>query len=219
MNMKRRTLILAVSFLTLFGKAQTLDYFGQTPPGDSAVVFAPGLVSQTNRREYKVTFSPDGKECYLGVWVGNTGKVYSSKNENGTWSGQQEPSFSANHNVSALSFSSAGNKLFFNYDNSGICSIERTVNGWGTVQPLASPINSSSFHYVETTDSTRFVASNRSGSISGSADLWCIKRATDLTLKATNMGTGVNTSSSEFAPCVSRNGSFLIFTSGRLGGF
>lgn len=214
--------LISVIILVLFfyqGEAQSnsIDYFGQTSPEDSAVIFAPGLISQSTRKEYKITFSPDGSECYLGFWVGNTGKVHCMKNENGTWSEAFEPTFSAGHNVSALTFSTSGNKLFANYDNNGICSFERTASGWDTVNPLTAPVNINSYHYAETADSVMFVASTRSGSTGGSIDLWCIKRSADRTLKATNMENVINTSSSEFAPCVSSDGSYLIFTSDRTG--
>ena len=45
------------------------SYFGQRPPGDSAVVFAPGIISlaDADHNIGKVAFSPDGKECYITV--------------------------------------------------------------------------------------------------------------------------------------------------------
>lgn len=41
------------------------DYLGQPLPGDSAVIFAPGIVSVNGRSEYGVSFSPDLEEIYL----------------------------------------------------------------------------------------------------------------------------------------------------------
>ena len=34
--------------------AQIFDYFGQTPPGDSAIIFAPGIISLNNRLERQI---------------------------------------------------------------------------------------------------------------------------------------------------------------------
>jgi hypothetical protein len=42
-------------------------YWGQTPPGDSAIVFAPGVISLSDRRETKIVFSQDGLECLISV--------------------------------------------------------------------------------------------------------------------------------------------------------
>lgn len=39
-------------------------YFGQTPPGKTPQIFAPGFVSRMATSEYAITFSPDGKEMY-----------------------------------------------------------------------------------------------------------------------------------------------------------
>jgi hypothetical protein len=61
-------------FTDLYG-----DYFGQTPPGDTPVVFAPGIVSTDSLIEHSApTFSPDGKEVFW--WV-----VRSPKSNNEKW--------------------------------------------------------------------------------------------------------------------------------------
>ena len=33
-------------------------YFGQNPPKDSAIIFAPGIISVSNRGEYALSISP-----------------------------------------------------------------------------------------------------------------------------------------------------------------
>ena len=63
MIMKKILLI----FVTLIGigksycQTPVIDYFGQTPPGDSAIIFAPGIVSKSGRFEHAAIFSRDGK--------------------------------------------------------------------------------------------------------------------------------------------------------------
>lgn len=42
------------------------DYLGQTPPDDTPVVFAPGIVSTDDLEHSPAIFSPDGNEVY---WV------------------------------------------------------------------------------------------------------------------------------------------------------
>ena len=55
-------------------------YFNQPPPGDSAVIFAPGIVSVNGRYEYGVSFSPDLKEIYFTAHRKDEGSsVYFSK--------------------------------------------------------------------------------------------------------------------------------------------
>ena len=45
------------------------NYLGQTPPGDSAVVFAPGIVG-TGLYTRDIAISPSGDEIYYGVSLG-----------------------------------------------------------------------------------------------------------------------------------------------------
>jgi hypothetical protein len=64
-----------IEFTDLFG-----DYLGQTPPGDTPVVFAPGIISTDSLIEHSApTFSPDGKEVFW--WI-----VRSPKTSNEKWS-------------------------------------------------------------------------------------------------------------------------------------
>ena len=56
------TLIAAVA-LSPDLSAATGPYFGQSPPGTTPVVFAPGILSLTSRFEIGLGFSPDGTEC------------------------------------------------------------------------------------------------------------------------------------------------------------
>jgi hypothetical protein len=46
------------------------DYVGQTPPGDTPVVFAPGIVSTVYMEHSAPTFSPDGNEVFWRVAKG-----------------------------------------------------------------------------------------------------------------------------------------------------
>jgi hypothetical protein len=83
------TLILFfVIISTIISYSQTVPawlYFGQTPPGDTAVVFAPGVISRTDRYETGITFSPDGNEVYFEA-SGDSypGGVYFTKRDNNT---------------------------------------------------------------------------------------------------------------------------------------
>ncbi len=45
----------------------TINYFESvSPPSDSAVVFAKGMISTKDHREEKISFTSDGKECFFG---------------------------------------------------------------------------------------------------------------------------------------------------------
>ena len=129
--------ILLISFTVQINNAQTdtIDYFGQTSPGDSAVIFAPGIISLPGRNEINITFSPDGSEVYYSA-VNSDGSdegVYYKKRVNKTWTEQvKEPIFDG---FRFPRFSAGGNKLYFtkyNNDNtvSHIWGSERTTGAW-----------------------------------------------------------------------------------------
>ncbi len=64
-------LILSISMIKCAHQETSQDwkYLGQTPPGDTPVVFAPGIVSTDSTIEHgSPTFSPDGKEVF---WQSN----------------------------------------------------------------------------------------------------------------------------------------------------
>jgi hypothetical protein len=187
-------------------------YFGQTPPGDNAVVFAPGIISLPNRDEFSIVFSPDGNEA---IYVAD--KLYYIKCENNKWTDPVIPPFSVNQEIATPIFSSDGKKLYYtkwssDYSSSHIWMVEHAAGGWGVPQLLPSPINLASFDggYAETSDSVVYFWSSRSGN----SDIW-FKRPSSA--QAENLGSIINSISTEGSPCIAPDGSYLIFNSGRTG--
>lgn len=60
---------------------QENTYFGQTPPGKTPEIFAPGVISISTRNDFYVTFSADNSEMFFG----NSGQLKHSIKENGEW--------------------------------------------------------------------------------------------------------------------------------------
>jgi Tol biopolymer transport system component len=224
--MKTKTMIVffLAGILTLTSVAQTnsIDYFGQTPPGNKAVIFAPGIISRTDRAELKIAFSPDGKECYFYAGGPDGVGVYYTKRVNNIWTEQVLAPFSLNHITTDPFFSADGKKLYFTYnttDWSGgdIWFVERTKEGWGEPQRLPSPVNSNAkdWSYTETTNGVAYIQSNRTN---GDWDIWRIQRLSDQSLMAENPGPIVNSAKMDVSPCIAPDGSYLIFSSDRPGG-
>ncbi|MDX2415162.1 MAG: hypothetical protein QNK33_08220 [Bacteroidales bacterium] len=196
-------------------------YFNQALPGDSALLFAPGIFSLSDRLESNIAFSPNGKECYFGVMEIKdnkaSSKIYCSKYQNNKWTAQMEAPFSVNRNLDDPSFSKDGNKLFVS-ESGDIWMLERTNERWGEPQLLPSPINSDSSEgsYTELNDDVAYISSRRSGGFGG-IDNWRISRLPDQSLQAENLGPILNTSSLDFSPLIAPDGSYLIFGSYRKG--
>jgi hypothetical protein len=220
----RTKMMIAFSFLgimSLTSVAQTVspDYFGQTPPGDKAVKFAPGIISLPNRNEINITFSPDGNEVYF---ESNTG-IYFTKRVNNSWTNQViEPMFNG---FSTPFLSADGKKIYLiKYFDIGTPNItceawmsERTTGEWGVPQSLPAPFNTASSddaYFSGTVDGVNYIESNRAGGY-GKSDIWCVRPSSN---QAENLGPNVNSASDDGSPCIALDGSYLIFGSDRKGG-
>ncbi len=67
-------------------------YLGQKPPGMMPEVFAPGIVSTTEYREFSGTFAPDGHEYYFFRFAEGAG-IMVSKLRDGGWTAPQPADF------------------------------------------------------------------------------------------------------------------------------
>ncbi len=196
-------------------------YYNQTPPSDSAVVFAPGIFSLTDRLESNIAFSPDGKECYFGVIEIKDNKasykIYSTQYINNKWTEQLESSFSVGNDVSNPSVSADGKRLYFIKDGD-VYMVEPTLEGWGEPQALPSPINSASREtsYMESTDGVAYISSKRPDGFGG-YDIWCIQPMPDQVLLEENLGPILNSTAYDISPLIAPDGSYLIFGSERYG--
>jgi hypothetical protein len=116
--MKKFLLIIATSLLAQIGNAQTgiQEYFSQTPPGDTAVVFAPDVISMANSHG-RFVVSPDGKELFWNQVNVSTldSKIVHVVCSDGNWSSPEICPFAANGINANPVFSMDGEKLYFEY--------------------------------------------------------------------------------------------------------
>lgn len=122
------------------------DYLGQTPPGETPEIFAPGLISSTNHEHSAPVFSPDGNEVYWSAFVGSNQYIYYSRAVQGKWSSPKVAPFSGTYSDGGPCFSPDGNRLYFYsqrplpengevlYDD--VWYLEKTKTGWGEPKNL-----------------------------------------------------------------------------------
>lgn len=131
-----------------------INYAGQHPPGDTAIIFAPGLISTHNYEHSAPAFSPDGK---LVLWTvvnkSYRGSIYEMVFENGEWSGPYRPSFAdSSADDYYPGFSGDGKKLYFSsrrnmpagYPDTKdmrIWEVERTADGWSAPRPVDTTVS------------------------------------------------------------------------------
>lgn len=202
-------------------------YFGQTPPGDSAVVFAPGIVTITGRNVPCISFSPDGKSAvfYVGFYP-NPGTPYCmiSSYTNNRWSPPVTASFSAGRVSAEPAFSLDGNRIYM-YANglqnqvgsADLAYSEKTGNAWGTPKSMGNPPNLAvdQYHPCVVAD-TSIYFSTSSGDIARCQYLdGRYQPRVILPFPVNN----ANTTQTWGDPYVAPDESYLIFKSTRAGGF
>jgi Tol biopolymer transport system component len=149
--------------------AQTIPndrlYLGQTPPGNTPVIFAPGVISLTGRRETKIVFSPAGNECLIGIGESGTFKILYTKFENGIWPDARPSAFITNDRAQEPFFSPDGRKIFFT-SQADIYMCARDGSTWSAPVKLGMPVNTAAeeYHPIVTLNGTLYFCSMRDNS-------------------------------------------------------
>lgn len=237
--MKTAFLIFIMLFGSLFGQSGLAKfpvlkgpYFGQTPPGNTPVPFAPDMIGKRFKRTRSITFSPDGTEAYWGVIVfeNNDWKrwIVESKMVEGTWTEPKLAFFSKydlEDDVPCLS--PDGRRLFFIsrrpiHPNEGlgkenIWVIERQDQGWGEPRPLPPGVNGlPQIHHQLSLDrhGTLFFAAAGENCL-GEIDMYCSKWVEGTYQNPEHLGPAINGPQAEYTPWIARDGSYLLFCRNR----
>lgn len=151
-----KTLLFSFAFLFIVNVATTQTipadslYLGQIPPGDSAIIYAPGSISLPNRRETKIVFSPNNEECLIGIGLNNTFQILYTDFYSGYWQTPVPSYFISNSQPIEPFFSPDSLHVFFT-SNANIYISERVNQTWTTPVILASPVNTGYEEYHPTT--------------------------------------------------------------------
>lgn len=150
MKKKYLIIIMLLTINTSFGQQFTDlsgDYLGQSLPGDTPEIFAPGIVSVNGRYEYGVSFSPDLEEIYYtGKRKGESSSVYFSKLIDKKWTNPEKANLTkGKHKGEMEAFVNlSGKKIYFTVSDSKgvkIWCATRSENWWSDAIKLDSPIN------------------------------------------------------------------------------
>ncbi|MFC1573067.1 hypothetical protein ACFL6M_05655, partial [Candidatus Eisenbacteria bacterium] len=110
----------------------TGPYLGQSPPGRTPKVFAPGIVS-TTAHEYHISFAPDGREIYFSR--GGAGTLVTRWGDNG-WTVPEKISFiDENHLTEEANLTPNNRAIIFcgrsdMRNERELYRAERTPDGW-----------------------------------------------------------------------------------------
>jgi Tol biopolymer transport system component len=129
-------------------------YLGQEPPGTTAVVFAPGVVSLPGRYEYALSVSPDGKEIVFSTEKpGESSKLMMTRHRQGGWTGPRLLQLTQGARKAEMEafFTPDGDSLFLAAYDEGmdvrIWFSDREGEAWGPARQLESPVNGAAVFY------------------------------------------------------------------------
>lgn len=210
----------------------TGPYLGQKPPGMVPEVFAPAIISK-EFDELNSVFSPDGNAFYfsikLPIDVQHT--ILSMNLTNNLWTKPAVLSFSGRFSDADPAFSCDGKKLFFiskrplpgtgeSEKDWDIWVVERTENDWGEPKNLGAPVNSDKMEIYPSVarNGTIYFCSARSGGLGGD-DIYRSRFIGGKYTKPENLGDMINTKYGEGDIFIAPDESYIIFSSGRPGGF
>ncbi len=115
-------------------------YLGQEPPGMEPEIFAPGIVSDPDFREFSGTFSPDGSEYYFFRFSEDSPlRFLYSRSLDGGWTTPEEFPVTAEYGASEPHVTFDNKRLYFMWrhpvpegqpDLPSYYFIDRTPTGW-----------------------------------------------------------------------------------------
>ena len=153
-------------------------YLGQALPDTIPQLFAPGIVS-TGMFTRDVAISPDGKEIYFCIAIGNYtySTIIFSKEINGRWTAPEIVPFSGGPGTMDFepAFSPDGNRLYFLSTrpdgdeppgDQDIWYVDRAGDSWGEPVNPGEPINTDGGEFFPsvTSDGTLYFTRNAKGS-------------------------------------------------------
>jgi hypothetical protein len=129
-------------------------YLGQVPPGPDIAVFAPGIVSTEEGKEYKIALSPDLQEIVFTRRTpgGQDDRLWVSRLEHGRLTTPEMAPFTHDSFETDACFTPDGSRLYFNSwrplpgetavsNRPNVWFVDRTEQGWSKPQVLGPPLN------------------------------------------------------------------------------
>ncbi|UCE07568.1 MAG: PD40 domain-containing protein [bacterium] len=206
-------------------------YLGQTPPGMTPEIFAPGIIS-FGFHENGIVFSPDGTELFYSTSDNKYAFktfIYLKKEKN-EWSAPELAPFSGSYYDHSLFFSPDGKKLYFSSkrplasssnpkQDLDIWVIEKDGSVWGKPAHMDGPLNTDKSEQITSIAANGTIYLRTNYEEDGK---WAIYRSrfdNGAYTAAKNLDDTINAGYNEGNPFVSPDESFLLFKSGRPGGY
>jgi len=212
-------------------------YLGQTPPGMTPEIFAPGIISTVFHEHSFPAFSPDGKEI---LWTRGFRSSYrfrfpvftlSVKITSRGWSQPEYAQFAYLTGSAEASFSPDGNRVYFSASHSidpgdaarndlNIWTVEREGTQWSVPEPLDSTINTAHTEMQPTV--TRQYTLYYVGHFEGGKNNYGIYRSElhqGHYTKPELLPSSINSGVVDWTPFIDPDERYILFSSSRPGGY
>jgi hypothetical protein len=197
------------------------EYLGQRPPGETPVLFAPGVVS-TCKEHSAAMFTPDGTEMYFARMF--PAAIYFMKRTDGGWAEPEVAPFSGRYTDLYPYLSADGRFLVFSSNRPlqaggehrgrqlDLWIVERTGMGWSEPRhvdlAVDSPVRLGSPAIAS--DGTLYFGQRVE---SASHDIFEAGREGEGYGTPRNLGSPINSDQPEHSPYIAPDGSYLLFSS------
>lgn len=208
-------------------------YLGQEPPGMTATLFAPGIVS-TEENDYLygifnngATIIFDRTPVEMEEW---TPAVFLMEMAHGKWTPPNSSPILGNPWYECYTKAPVGELVYFAWQgtledrsvstNVDIWTVRMIAEGWAKPTKLSSPVNTDHLdtHPSVTESGTLYFFSPREGGLGGH-DIYRSPSADGKHTVVENLGSPINTEDDELDPFIAPDESYLIFCSKTLNGF
>ncbi len=210
---------------------QVLNYFGQEPPGDTPVRFAPGNVSTGFHEHSRIAFSGNGTEMCWAVspipFDSGTQFLKHSVYQDGIWSEPDTISFSGEYEDGSPSFSNDNEYLYFSsrrpftsegeiIEKGAFWRSKRTAEGWSEPEYFMNKLTQegyASMTFVLTGDNSMFFDSAQRGVWEWSIHV--ARTCNGIYSEPEKLTNAINGSKINWTPFVDKDETYLIFSSNR----
>lgn len=206
-------------------------YLGQTPPGMTAEVFAPGIIS-TEAIEASLTFSHDQRFLVFRRGFREDTEVFLSEQQAGVWSKPvRAPFFVKEYGFGDFTFSPNEPVLYFTSrrplesggaptESANLWKVEYDNGQWLTPTPIAdvliTPLHES---YPSVSNDRTLYFFRRFDDENKNYEMMYSELANGAYSAPVRMGKEINTQWEEWDPSIAPDGSFLIFCSKKPSGY
>jgi len=204
-----------------FNTGLRIDYFGQTPPGETPAIFAPDFISRPELVVQNCCFSADGREFVFVVtdstWSKST--VMYTRFADGKWA---VPAPLDLGRISGYTpcFSPDGSMLYFTSriekgrDLGHIFAAHRIAGAWGPAEQLPAPVNSDTREWEVSVapNGNLYFSSGREGGYGG-LDIYRARLVDGKFANPECLPAPVNGVSNDECPFMAPDESYLVFNS------